>query len=137
MHFTTPHLPLCHTCATLTRVSIAAKQVAIRPYIQDLTTLATALELSQDDLGRMFAVSGETIRRWRNGSAIPLEARAKIAEALAGLERLQRIFLPESLAPATRRKAQAFDGDSAFDWILRGRIRDVADIYEFVLSYQG
>ncbi len=56
---------------------------------------------------------------------------------MAALERLQQIFLPGGLARAIRRKVNAFDGDAAIDWILRGRIQDVADIYEFVLSYQA
>ena len=119
-------------------MSIAAKQAPLRPSSEELETLAAALELSQDDLGRMFGVRGESVRRWRHGAvSIPPEARARITEAHAALERLLQIFLPAGLAQATRRKAEAFNGDSAFDWILRGRIRDVADVYEFVLSYQA
>ncbi len=119
-------------------MDLAAKHAPVATSVQMLERLAAALELGQDDLGRMFCVSGESVRRWRTGATgIPAHKRARIAEASAGLDRLEHIFLPASLAAATRRKAEAFEGEAAIDWILRGRVRDVADIYEFVLSYQG
>lgn len=117
---------------------LAVKQAPILPQLEELDRLGSALGLGQDELGRLFGVSGESIRRWRNRQvAMPLDQRAKLGESAAALDRLEAIFQPQALAQAVRRKAAAFEGESALDWILRGRIRDVADIYEFVLSYQG
>jgi transcriptional regulator with XRE-family HTH domain len=103
-----------------------------------LRSLMTRLELSQDDLGRAFGVSGESVRRWERGAtSIPAERRSEILAAEAGLRRLQDLFRPERLPSAIRRPAELFDGDSALEWILRGRIEEVADHYETALLYQG
>ena len=103
-----------------------------------LRSLMTRLELGQDDLGRMFGVSGETVRRWERGlSTIPAERRSAILAAEAGLRKLQDLFLPQRLATAVRRPAELFDGESALDWILRGRIAEVASRYDAALLYQA
>jgi len=47
------------------------------------------------------------------------------------------MFRPERLAQVVRRKAGLFDGESALDWILRGRIVTAVDHYEIALVYQG
>lgn len=103
-----------------------------------LRALMTRLELSQDELGRMLGVSGETIRRWdRGATGIPAERRAAILAAEAALRRLQDLFRPDRLPTAVRRPAELFDGERALDWILRGRIAEVADRYETALLYQA
>lgn len=103
-----------------------------------LRSLLARLELSQDDLGRMFGVSGETIRRWERAmTSIPVERRAEILSAESGLRRLQDLFRPDRLAAVVRRSAELFDGESALEWILRGRIAEVADRYETALLYQA
>lgn len=102
-----------------------------------LRALMTGLELSQDDVGRMLGVSGETIRPWHRGATgIPAESLTAILAAEAGLRRLQNLFPAERLAVVVRRPVEIFDGESALDWILRGRIAAVADRYETVLLYQ-
>jgi transcriptional regulator with XRE-family HTH domain len=103
-----------------------------------LRSLMTRLQLSQDDVGRMLGVSGETVRRWELGATgIPVERQAAILAAEAGLRRLQDLFRPERLATVVRRAADLFDGDTALEWILRGRIAEVADRYETSLLYQA
>lgn len=103
-----------------------------------LRSLMARLELSQDDLGRMFGVSGETIRRWERGqTTIPAERRSAILAAESGLRRLQDLLRPSRLPTTIRRNAELFDGESALDWILRGRIAEVADRYEEALLYQA
>lgn len=105
---------------------------------QILRRLMTCLDLSFDDIGRMLDVSGETIRRWERGvSRIPSETLANLEVADAALTRLIRLFLPQRLPEAVRRKADLFDGSRALDWILRGRITEVADRYEQTFTYQG
>jgi transcriptional regulator with XRE-family HTH domain len=103
-----------------------------------LRSLLARLGLSQDDAGRMLGVSGETVRRWERGSIrIPANREAEILAAEAALYRLLELFRPERLAAAIRRPADLFAGDTAYDWILRGRIDAVADRYETALAYQG
>ncbi len=103
-----------------------------------LRRLMAQLDLSYDLLGRVLGTSGETVRRWERGShEIPAERMADLVQADAGLRRLLEIFQPERLASGIRRKAGLFTGESALDWILRGRIAEAADRYEVALAYQG
>lgn len=101
-------------------------------------SLMSHLDLSFDQVGRMFKVSGETVRRWSQGShAVPSGRVGQLATAQAALDRLLGIFRPEALPGVIRREAELFDGETALDWILRGRIDEVADYYESALSYQA
>lgn len=103
-----------------------------------LRRFMAVLSLSFDQVGRAFGVSGETVRRWERGShEIPPERLADLVQADAGLMRLLEIFRPERLGATVRRDAEIFSGETALDWILRGRITAVADRYEAALSYQG
>ncbi|MBM3745870.1 MAG: hypothetical protein FJW34_08735 [Acidobacteria bacterium] len=100
--------------------------------------LMRGLSLSQDQLGRISGVSGETVRRWMTGATgIPLSRVAELTAAEAALNRLLRIFRPERLPLAIRRNAELFGGKRALDWILDGRIAEVADRYEAALAYQA
>jgi len=100
--------------------------------------LMGCLSLSQDQLGRMLGVSGETVRRWKTGATgIPLSQVAELTAAESALHRLLQIFRPERLALAIRRKAELFEGRRALDWILDGRIAEVADRYEMSFAFQG
>jgi transcriptional regulator with XRE-family HTH domain len=103
-----------------------------------LRRLRQILDLSFDDLGRMLHVSGETVRRWESGmGAVPAEKASSLASAGHALRRLQSFFRPESLSSVVRREVELFGGDSAIDWILSGRIQEVADRYDLLLRYQG
>lgn len=100
--------------------------------------LMDCLRLSQDQLGRLLGVTGETVRRWKAGATgIPLSRVAELTAAEAALNRLLRIFRPERLPLVIRRKADVFGGEAALAWILDGRIAEVADRYELSLAYQG
>ncbi len=103
-----------------------------------LERLMECLGLSQDQMGRMLDVSGETVRRWKSGATgIPLSRVAELTAAESALNRLLQIFRPERLPLVIRRKAEVFGGKAALDWILDGRIAEVADRYELSLAYQG
>jgi transcriptional regulator with XRE-family HTH domain len=105
---------------------------------QALRRLMTYLGLSQDQVGRMFRVSGETIRRWESGQTrIPVDREAELAQTDAALSRLLAIFQPDKLAQVVRRPAGLLDGRRALDWILEGRIGEVAGRYEMSLAYQA
>jgi transcriptional regulator with XRE-family HTH domain len=103
-----------------------------------LTRLRAELDLSFDDLGRVLGVTGETVRRWERGLApIPPERLAVIAEQGAALERLKVFLRAERLPVSTRRKARLFDGETARDFILRGRMAEVVERYDRALRYQA
>ena len=102
-----------------------------------LRSLMTHLDLGQDDLGRLFGVSGETVRRWERGkSRIPSERGAAILAAVSALRRQLEVFRPDRLARVVRRKAGLFDGETALEWILRGRIDEVVERYDRTFAYQ-
>src|SRR5437667_255605 len=104
---------------------------------QAIRRLLTTLRLSYDDTGRMLGTSGETVRRWATGQAgLSAEKLALLDIATQALGRLQRLFRPDRLPEVVRRPAESFGGQRALDWILQGRIREVADSYEQELAYQ-
>jgi DNA-binding transcriptional regulator YiaG len=100
--------------------------------------LLQRLNLSYDELGRVLSVSGETVRRWEKGTfSVPPQKLALLQRASFSLQRLLRLFKPESLSSVVRRPAKLFGGESALDWIRLGRIVEVADRYESNFAYQG
>lgn len=103
-----------------------------------LHRLMRLLDLSRDETGRMFGVTGETVRRWEHSMVeIPAHQMAALTAADAALEGLIELFLPDRLPLVIRRPAELFDGERALDWILRGRIADVAERYDHLLMYQA
>jgi len=105
---------------------------------QALRHVLARLELSNEDLSRMLAVSADTIVDWETGrTAMPVDVRATISRASAAVTRMLSIVRPERLPQVIRRKVDIFDGQSALDWILLGRIDEVANRYEVAFAYQG
>jgi DNA-binding transcriptional regulator YiaG len=99
--------------------------------------LMAHLQLSYDEVGRMIGATGETVRRWEQGRhAPPLDKQSSLTAADAALSRLLRLIKADALPAVIRRPAEIFENDRALDWILRGRIVDVADRYERELRYQ-
>lgn len=98
----------------------------------------TLLGLSHDEAALIFRVRGETIRRWEQGITRISDERLAVLHTIdAALDRLSRLFRPDRLRSVVRRAADLFDGERALDWILRGRIAEVADRYDMALSYQA
>ena len=96
------------------------------------------LDLGQDELGRLLGVSGETVRRWERGkNRIPRDSEAAILTVESAVRRLLEIFRPERLPLVVRREADLFEGETALEWILRGRIDDVILHYERMFVYQA
>lgn len=103
-----------------------------------LYRLMATLDLSRDEAGRIFGVTGETVRRWERGMVeISAQQLARLTAADAALSRLLELFLPERLPLALRRPAEAFGSERALDWILRGLIAQVAESYDRALMYQA
>jgi DNA-binding transcriptional regulator YiaG len=93
--------------------------------------------MSHEELGRMFRVSGETVRRWERGQVrIPDARQAELETMAAAADRLEALFVADRLPQVIRRPAELFGGETALAWIERGRIADVADRYETALAYQ-
>ncbi len=105
---------------------------------QILRTLMTVFDLSFEELGRMFGVTGETARRWEIGSSsISSDRKAAISSTKEPMDKLLKIFRHARLPQVIRRAAELFGGERALDWILRGKIADVANRYEITLRYQA
>lgn len=105
---------------------------------ETLNEIRTTLGLNLTEIGRILRVSATTVRSWgQRKRPIPEEKLAKLSEAQDAMKRLTKIFLPERLPQVIRRPAQLFDGETALDWILQGRIREVADRYDLLLQYQA
>lgn len=97
-----------------------------------------ALDLSFDQLGRIFHVSGETVRRWETGAiAIPESHWTAVSGLAQETGRLQQLFEAHRLPMVIRRPAEMFTGRTALDWIFDGRIQEAADLYEAALLYQA
>lgn len=111
------------------RQAVEAREIIYR--------LMSRLDLSRTEVGRMFDVSGETVRRWERGMVeVPAEKMAALTQADAALSRLLELFEPDRLPLVIRRPAELFEGESALDWLLRRRVVDVAHRYERLLAYQ-
>ncbi len=118
--------------------SVISKQESANEGRQILRTLMATLDLSFEELGRMFGVTGETARRWETGtSSISSDRKAVITSTREPLNKLLKIFRHARLSQVIRRAAELFGGERALDWILRGKIPDVANRYEITLRYQA
>ena len=105
---------------------------------QAIRQLLARMELSVADLGRLLGVSADVVDQWESAQVMmPADARAIVTRANSALSRLLAIFRPERLPQVIRQKVALFRGESAYDWILQGRIQEVADLYEVAFAYQG
>ncbi|MFN8558509.1 MAG: hypothetical protein U0531_14585 [Dehalococcoidia bacterium] len=103
-----------------------------------LARVGAALRLDTAILGLMFGVSAEVVEGWLRGQEpVPPPVQDRLRGAVEALARLEAAFLPERLPDVIRRPAPIFDGQSALDWILAGRIAEVADRYDRLLQYQA
>ncbi|HWR50301.1 MAG TPA: hypothetical protein VN428_04295 [Bryobacteraceae bacterium] len=98
--------------------------------------LAQSLDLSREDIGTMLGVTGAQVVAWEDGTQpLPETVLGKLHCANNALGQLLTMFLPARLPQVIRRRADAFNGERALDWILDGRISDVAETYDSGLSY--
>jgi len=103
-----------------------------------VSDLVARLELTRTKSQLCSMLPRNTLDSWESGrTTIPKESLAQLQAASAALSRLPAIFPPERLPQVIRREAELFDGKPAVDWIVRGRIADVAERYESALAYQA
>jgi transcriptional regulator with XRE-family HTH domain len=105
---------------------------------QIVRDLIVRLGITREEVAAMLHVPIETLDAWESGrTTIPKDTLAKLQAAGTALSKLLGIFQPERLPQVIRREAELFDGKPAVDWIVRGRIVEVARRYESVLAYQA
>ncbi len=98
--------------------------------------LQSGLDISFEDVATMFGATGEEARGWRDGSEeIPEITFARMIAAENALDRLAQVFRPERLPQVIRRRAPVFENERALDWILDGRIAEVAQRYDEGLAF--
>ena len=79
----------------------AADGAAPRFSAKGLKSLRARLELSASDLGRLLAVSGQSVYNWENGKAVPRRAQVQALAELRGLgKREARTRLEAAATPA-------------------------------------
>lgn len=104
--------------------------------LRHIYNLAWSLDFSHEDIGAMLGLTGADVAAWENGSApLPEPVLGKLRSANAALDQLLTLFVAARLPQVIRRRAEAFNGERALDWILDGRISEVADRYESGLAY--
>lgn len=105
---------------------------------QIVRDLIVRLGLARDEVASMLHVSVETLDDLESGrTTIPTESLAQLRAASTALSKLLSIFRPERLPQIIRRDAELFDGKPAVEWIVSGRITEVAERYESILAYQA
>lgn len=105
---------------------------------QELRNIMSRLELTPEDLARVLSSSVEEVDAWESGrTPIPFDQQASLQKANNALMRMLSIFRPERLPQIIRRPAELFGGQTALDWIVQGRIGEVADKYDTTLAYQA
>ena len=102
-----------------------------------LEVWSVLLRITLEEAGQILGVSAGTIESWLNNQLpIPPEFLGRIKSTDASLSRVQDLIKKASLADVIRRPAEVFGGQTALDWILAGRIKDVADAYDEGLYFQ-
>jgi transcriptional regulator with XRE-family HTH domain len=105
---------------------------------QIVRDLMVRLGLTRDEVAALLHASAETLDDWESGhTTIPQESLAQLRDAGTALVKLMGIFRPERLPHVIRRDAELFDGKPAVEWIVSGRIAEVAERYDSALAYQA
>ncbi|HZU27244.1 MAG TPA: helix-turn-helix transcriptional regulator [Bryobacteraceae bacterium] len=105
---------------------------------QIVRDLLVRLDVTREELASMLRVPEKAVEDWESGRAtIPKNNLDQLQHAGTALTKLLSIFRPERLPQVIRRKASLFDGQRAIDWIVHGRISEVAERYESALAYQA
>ncbi len=101
-----------------------------------LARLKAGLDVGSEDVGAMFGATGDIARAWELGTEeVPDLIFARVIAAESAFNRLAEIFRPERLPQVIRRRAPVFDNERALDWILDGRIAEVAERYDSGLAF--
>lgn len=100
--------------------------------------LRALLDITLEEASRIYCVSRDTLVSWLNDQApIPPASLELISQTDASLRRISGIIREANLPALVNRPALIFRGTNALDWILKGRIADVADIYDHEFSRQS
>jgi DNA-binding transcriptional regulator YiaG len=105
---------------------------------QAVRDLMVRLGLGAEEVAAMLHVPVETLTGWESGlAAIPADKAAQLQAATRALSKLLGIFRPDRLPQVIRRRVELFEGQSAAEWIISGKITEVAERYETAFAYQA
>ena len=100
--------------------------------------LRDAFGISASDVAKIIGTASDLVDDVESGrSKLPATYNAKLTDASRALDRLLGIFRRDRLASVIRRPARAFGGQTPLEWILDGRIEEVAERYHYGLAYQS
>lgn len=100
--------------------------------------LRDAFGISSSDVAKIIGTASDLVDDVESGrSKLPATYNAKLTDASRALDRLLAIFRRDRLASVIRRPARAFGGQTPLEWILEGRIEEVAERYDYGLAYQS
>src|SRR6266542_4942741 len=89
-----------------------------------LDPIASSLELSETELGRLFGVSRQAVGQWRE-RGVPSNRMAKVATVAAICDLLDHRLKGERIPGIARRPARAYGGLSMLEMIERDRQDDL------------
>jgi hypothetical protein len=130
-----PDLPLSLFELTTQILNIASTLGGLPEEDQSASYIADALDIAITDIPRVL---GYPVGHGSVGVVMPqvLDERLdRLKSATEATNLLLRIFRRDRLPEAIRRPAALFGGDSALEWILEGRITEVADLYDRALTF--
>jgi hypothetical protein len=105
---------------------------------QAVRDLMVRLGLGAEEVAAMLRVPVDTLTDWETGrAAIPAEKVVQLQTATTALSKLLGIFRPDRLPQVIRRRVELFEGKSAAEWIVAGKITEVAERYETAFAYQA
>ena len=118
--------------------SAVAASLSRSPSVEALRRLSAHLSISDQDMARLLRVPTGMVVDWESGqTVVPSEIEVAVKAADTALVRMLKIFRPEQLPNVVRTQVELFQGRSALDLILEGRIEEVADLYNAAFAYQG
>ena len=106
-------------------------------YLYKLERVRSLLALKPAELAKLVGVSREALRQWHGGAQISSERWADIDRLVSTVNRLASYFKPEALPSIVRRRAQALNQQTAFDWLASKRYDELLSQYEAALTYEA
>jgi DNA-binding XRE family transcriptional regulator len=92
-----------------------------------LDPIAETLELTETELGRLFAVSRQAVSQWRE-RGVPSNRQAKVTTVASICDLLQHRLKPERIPGIARRPARAYGGLSMLEMIERDREDELLEL---------
>lgn len=108
---------------------------ALRDERDPLEVMGDELGLGDSELGRLFGVSRQAVRQWRD-RGIPSERLGRVGEVLRVVQVMSRKLKPGRVALVSRRPAAAFGGRSLLE-VLAEDPREALEAVEDAFDWSG